>query len=220
MFWGADTNHELTVINRSPSIMRCLLLSLPVSLLVSLLANNLHAQAGVTSPREIPGQNSQDVDVKRTRTPAQQKMDSQLIIAARLKRQGLATTQGDVVHDSRGRAAVDISTEVTDKLLATIRREGGEVVNSYPQFKAVRAYLTLESLETIAGLSEVRMISRAASAELSGTVPTKESPRHKQPKAVEVKQPRTTKVKASGTQSRRKKRRRHTNQHQRVSAVG
>lgn len=196
-------------------------LSLVVSLLGLLLVGNPHAQGSVTSPSEIPGQSPRDVNEKRTRTRAQEKIDSHLLMAARLKTQGFPTTEADVVHDSTGRAAVDISAEVTDNLLETIRREGGEVVNSYPQFKAVRAYLTLESLETIAGLSEVRVISRAAEAELSGTNPTKGTSRQRQEKPDKVEQSQTVRRKTSETKSRRsKRRRRHASKHQRVSEVG
>jgi hypothetical protein len=111
---------------------------------------------------------------KQARTPVQDKIDSQLIMAAKIKRHeevapGIAMMATDVVYDTKGRQEVDISGEVTENLLETIRREGGEVVNSYPQFKAVRAYITPESLETIAGLSEVRVVSRASQVELSQT---------------------------------------------------
>ena len=82
---------------------------------------------------------------------------------------GIASMDIDVEYDSEGRDEVDISAEVTDGLLETIRLQGGQIVSSYPQFKAVRAYIPTESLETIASLSEVRFINRAAKAELSQT---------------------------------------------------
>jgi hypothetical protein len=109
---------------------------------------------------------------KQSRTPVQQKIDSQLLTAAKMNRgqvvaPALATMQTDVAYDKDGRAEVDISAEVTDNLLETIRALGGEVVNSYPQFNAVRANLAPENLETIASLPEVRMISRGAKAEVS-----------------------------------------------------
>ena len=109
---------------------------------------------------------------KQSRTPVQQKIDSQLLMAVKMKRHqevapGIATMKTDVAYDSEGRAEVDISGEVTGNLFETILKGGGQVANSYPQFKAVRAYVPLESLESIADLSEVRFISRAAEAELS-----------------------------------------------------
>lgn len=186
------------------------MLWLSVGLLVFLTLSNLHGQASVASPRGMPGQTPPNISEKRTRTAAQQKIDSQLLMVAQLKRQGLATTEDNVAHDSMGRAAVDISAEVTDNLLATICREGGEVVNSYPQFKAVRAYLTLESLETIAALSEVRVISRAAEAELSGANSTIGGPVPLPPKLRKLTQDNTSRPPASTTHKRRRKSRRHT----------
>lgn len=111
---------------------------------------------------------------KQSRTAVEQKIDSQLIMGAKMQRQeqvapGIASMDIDVQYDSEGRDEVDISAEVTDRLLETIRQQGGQIVSSYPQFKAIRAYVTPESLETIASLSEVRFINRATRAEVSQT---------------------------------------------------
>jgi hypothetical protein len=111
---------------------------------------------------------------KQSRTAVEQKIDSQLIMGAKMQRQepiapGIASMDIDVESDSEGRDEVDISAEVTDKLSETIRQQGGQIVNTYPQFNAVRAHVTPESLETIASLSEVRFINRAARVEVSQT---------------------------------------------------
>jgi hypothetical protein len=190
---GKDRRHEIEV-----KMKKFLTLSLYFALFLLVLIIGQHSQAEKTqtpesskqNPEPIAQQTTQDIPValsehiknqlyalmleKESRTPNQQKIDSQLIMAVKMKfhqevAPGIVTMETDVAYDSDGRAEVDISGEVTDELLATIRGAGGEVVNSYPQFEAVRAYLTLESLEKIAGLSEVRVISRAAKAELSGT---------------------------------------------------
>jgi len=104
---------------------------------------------------------------KASRTVVQQKIDSQLLLGAKIQRQEklaptLAAMKVELESDVQGRDEVDISAKVTDNLLETIAREGGEVVNSYPQFKAIRAYLSPQSLEIIAGLSEVRFVHQAA----------------------------------------------------------
>jgi hypothetical protein len=127
----------------------------------------LDVRAGSTTLRIVRGKNAQDINEKRTRTLAQQKIDSELLAAARLKQQGLTIPGASIEFDNMGRAAVDISTTVTDALLIKIRNEGGQVLSSYPQFKSVRAYLPLVSLETIAELPEVRLISRASTGEVS-----------------------------------------------------
>jgi hypothetical protein len=157
---------------------------------------------------------------KTTRTPAQQKIDSQLLKRARLKRQGLSSTaidQDQLERDSAGRVAVDISGEVTNILLDAIQREGGSVISSYPQFKALRAYLTLESLDTIAGLAEVRTISPAAKAETSNVreIQTEKSPSN----STDPKQA-VAKTTPPATKKRRKHRRRHTSHYRHHSPQG
>lgn len=104
---------------------------------------------------------------KQSRTATQQKIDSQLLLAARRKRNealapAMAQLQINVALDTDGRAEVDISGRITENLAAVIVREGGEIVNSYPQFNALRARIRPEKLEVIAALDEVRVISRAA----------------------------------------------------------
>lgn len=170
----------------------------------------VQAQSGVPKVRDFPTQNTEDPGEKRSRSFSQQKIDSQLLQAARLRRQGQAITKIDALQDGAGRVEVDISAEVTDTLLLAIHNEGGQVISSYPQFKSVRAYLTLESLEIIARLSEVRVISRAAKAELSGANSTIGGQVPRSPTSRNLKQGNTSRRPASTTHKRRKKRRRHT----------
>jgi hypothetical protein len=205
---SSKTKARAPGVYRSKKRMNKWLMLLSVDLLSFLLMGNVRAQNGVVTPRNFTAETAQGIDEKRKRTFAQQKIDSQLLNAARLKRKGLPTNEADLATDGIGRVAVEISAEVTDNLLTIIRREGGEVVSSYTQFKTVRAYLTLESLETIAGLSEVRVISRAAKAELSVTNPTKEAPLQSQQTSLKVKQP-TSMGKVPQRQKRRKKRRQY-----------
>lgn len=126
---------------------------------------------------------------KQSRTPAQQKIDSQLLVAAKIKRHeeiapGITTIRTTVNHDGEGRQEVDISGDVTDALLEVIRCNGGVVINSYPQFKTVRAYLPPECLEIVGALSEVRTISRATQAEVSRMEETTRSQGKSEPRGI------------------------------------
>jgi hypothetical protein len=134
------------------------------ALALTLLAIGCGSSEGQSSlpSREIPSQNGYDPREKQNRTPVQQKIDSQLLHAARLASGTLNSDQDLLQRDAQGRVAVDINGKVTDSLLETIRREGGEVVGSYPQFDSVRAYVLLKSLETIAASKQVRTIVPAA----------------------------------------------------------
>jgi hypothetical protein len=107
---------------------------------------------------------------KETWTPAQQKMDSELIHAAKLDRgeafaPGVRQLRLDVTREADGRVLADIHAKVTPELLGLIERGGGKVVGSYPEFQSVRALLVLNQLETLAALPEVMSICRASRAQ-------------------------------------------------------
>jgi Subtilase family/IPT/TIG domain len=103
---------------------------------------------------------------KRHRTPAQRKLDSQLLTAIKLKRgepmsADVPTLRIDVKTDAQGRALVDLDATVSDDLLKQIKILGGEVINSFPQFNAIRAQVPLSALETLAARADVKFIRRA-----------------------------------------------------------
>ncbi len=103
---------------------------------------------------------------KATRTPAQQKMDSQLIYALKQERgqpfaAGVTSLRLDAKAEADGRFLVDITAEVTRELLERITNAGGQVVNSVPQFQSLRALLPLSQTETLAGMPGVRFIRPA-----------------------------------------------------------
>jgi subtilisin-like proprotein convertase family protein len=106
---------------------------------------------------------------KESRTKAQAKIDSQLIYALKMERgeaitDAVPTLEVMVKVEEDGRTLVDIKADVTPQVLAAIKAAGGTVVNSFPNDKAIRASLPLGSLETIAGLAEVKFIRPADEA--------------------------------------------------------
>ena len=60
-----------------------------------------------------------------------------------------------------GRVQVDIKATVTLDLLAQIVAVGGTVVNSFPQYNAIRAWLPVDQVEPLAGLEGVTFIRKA-----------------------------------------------------------
>jgi uncharacterized protein (TIGR03437 family) len=103
---------------------------------------------------------------KAARTPAQRKMDSHLVHAAKISR-------GEAVHpdfprppgeieavrlDARNYVEVDITADVTPDLLDFIRALGGEVVNSFAEYRSIRARMALQTVERVAGRDEVQTI--------------------------------------------------------------
>lgn len=104
---------------------------------------------------------------KAGRTAAQQKMDSQLVHALKKNRgeafaPGAPNVQVDVKIGTDGRVLVDMEANVTPELLALIEAGGGQVIASVPQFRSVRALVTLTQLETLAGSTNVNYIRRAS----------------------------------------------------------
>jgi len=111
---------------------------------------------------------------KAGRTPAQQKMESQLVHALKKNRgeafaPGAPNVQVDVKTETDGRVLVDIDATVTPELLALIQTGGGQVINSFAQYRAVRALVTLTQLETLAGSTNVSYIRRASQAHTNKT---------------------------------------------------
>jgi hypothetical protein len=103
---------------------------------------------------------------KARRTPAQQKVDSQLLYAEKMRRgvpvaNGVRTLRVTLDKDTDGRVQVDITARVTDELLQGIADAGGKVVNSFVQYEAIRAWLPLPEVELLAARPEVRFIRPA-----------------------------------------------------------
>lgn len=104
---------------------------------------------------------------KRARTPAQRKIDTQLLYALKQKRgetRGVPSAPVEVDLDEHGRTLVDITAVVTPHLVSKIAKLGAEVVSSSERYHTIRARLALEKLEAVAGLKEVRYVAPAAKA--------------------------------------------------------
>ena len=106
---------------------------------------------------------------KRARTPAQRKIDSQLLFASRMARgqavaAGLAGLGTDVRTERDGRVVVEVRASVTPALLARLRTLGADVLASHPAYDDVRLLVGFDQLEAIAALPEVRHIAPKAQA--------------------------------------------------------
>ncbi|HLR04821.1 MAG TPA: hypothetical protein VK117_03350, partial [Pyrinomonadaceae bacterium] len=100
---------------------------------------------------------------KESRTPAQQKIDSQLLYAIKMRRgQGVAagvqTLAVDVGADDTGVVTVDVTAIVDEQLLRDLNGLGAEVSNVFPQYHSLRVVASLDQLETIADYPQVRFI--------------------------------------------------------------
>src|ERR1035438_8704477 len=103
---------------------------------------------------------------KASRTPAQQKMDSQLIYALKQSLNqaiapGVTNLRVFVQAEADGRVKVDLKATVTQDLLSFIQNSGGSILSSVPGFQAVRALVPLSLTETLAGRADVQFVQAA-----------------------------------------------------------
>ena len=103
---------------------------------------------------------------KRNWTPVQEKINAAIIhtlhsIVLKDTPAGLPMLEKSVNLTESNEILVDIKAEVTADLLAFIEAQGGTIVNSFPQYNAIRAQIPITAVETIAAQSGVRFIDRA-----------------------------------------------------------
>jgi hypothetical protein len=110
------------------------------------------------------------IAVKLARTPIQQKIDSNLLAAIRVSHgepvaANAPAVQPDLKIDADGKVLVDIAANVTRELLQQIEDAGGEILNRFELYNAIRARLPLAQIESLAGSADVRVINRATKSE-------------------------------------------------------
>ena len=134
-------------------------------------------QAGTPEPA-LPSQTQAQIDSlqaeKLSRTPAQRKLDSQLVYALKEKRQGFVSRnaislRSSVAADQDGRLLVDINAVVSPGLLDFIKQNGGTVISSFESYHAIRALLPISALEIVAADPQVRSIRPAERAATNAT---------------------------------------------------
>jgi subtilase family protein len=101
---------------------------------------------------------------KKSRTPAQAKISSQVLYTARMLQgqpvaPGVAELQTGLELDPQNNLYVDIAANVTDNLLQQLRSVGARVVRSNAAYHTVRAFVPPHVLETIASFPDVIFIS-------------------------------------------------------------
>lgn len=106
---------------------------------------------------------------KSARTPAQKKIDSQLLYALYRQRgeaeaKGVPAGELRVRFDDKGRAIVSIRARVNKTVLAKIKSIGGKIISSSERYNDIRAHVPLEKLEALAALKDVSAIMPAEEA--------------------------------------------------------
>ena len=148
---------------RSLSLGRCVVTLGIGMILWSILISGIAAAQQLQMSHEAMQQIQALVDEKAARTPAQQKIDTNLLLEMKLRRgdriwQAVPELQTSIALDAEGKTLVDITAEVTQEVLDEIVALGGEVVSSFVQYHAIRARIPLDQIETLARLPQVKSI--------------------------------------------------------------
>ncbi|MDQ3253828.1 MAG: neuroendocrine convertase 1, partial [Acidobacteriota bacterium] len=106
---------------------------------------------------------------KKSRTPQQKKVDSQLLYAAKQRRGQAVTNEArtletDVKIDKAGHTLVDIRADVTKEITRLIEEAGGQVIYSSWRDGRLRASVPLDAVEWLAGSKDVKFIEPAVEA--------------------------------------------------------
>ena len=114
-------------------------------------------------------QNPPPAGEKERRTPAQQKISSQLLyeiyrLRGEAERNAVPPGPTGVKIDARGRALVDIRADPTPALQNSIRRSGGLVLSTSARGRSIIARIPLLKLEALAADPAVRFIEPSAEA--------------------------------------------------------
>jgi hypothetical protein len=116
---------------------------------------------GVTVSPEALAQIEALIAEKESRTPTQQKIDSQLIYELKIRAGappalGVPTLETDVPRAPDGHPVVDVKANVTPALLAALRGLGGEILSSTAG--SVRMHLDLAQVEAVARMPDVAFV--------------------------------------------------------------
>jgi hypothetical protein len=106
---------------------------------------------------------------KESRTPAQQKIDSQILyelyrLRGEAKQKNVPADPTGVRIDKAGRALVDVRAEVTPALEKKVTTLGGTIRSTSREYRSIIAWIPLTKLERLADDPAVRAIVPAAEA--------------------------------------------------------
>jgi hypothetical protein len=137
-----------------------------VLLLIALCLGGCH-QALTAAP--VPSVQRPMPSEKESRTPAQQKIDSQLLyelyrLRGQAKQKQVPPDPTGVRIDGTGRALVDVRADLTPALEKKVTTLGGTIRSTSHEGRSIIAWMPLKKLERLADDPAVRAIVPAAEA--------------------------------------------------------
>ena len=133
-----------------------------------------------TDPAQVNSVVQQQVQLlmqeKASRTPAQRKIDSNVLYTIRMMRgqqaaPGVTSLYTGIDLDQNNRIIVDIIADVTDTLLQQLESSGALVMAAHKDYRAIRALIPADQIETIAASPDVQFIGRKAESMVSKVTP-------------------------------------------------
>ena len=129
------------------------------------MAQSLHPMSAAARQNALQQIQALAAD-KASWTKAQQKLDTQLIFAARLKATGkvhpaAAKLRPSVAAEVDGLIKVEVKGAITPELTAAVKAAGGKIASSLPAYHILQAFLPVENLESIAARADVDFIRPA-----------------------------------------------------------
>lgn len=146
-------------------IILCLVLIVLSYISVSSKIINANAQSSQISNKALEHIKNLASE-KASRTKSQRKISSRLLYAAKM-RKGISIASGvhdlrtGVEIDSTGNTLIDIKTDVDDAVINTIEKLGGTLINSFPEYRAMRVRIPFNKIEDLAALSQISNIQPA-----------------------------------------------------------
>lgn len=127
------------------------------------------SQADKPGAQSPPTGNPEPMNEKESRTAAQRKLDSHIVLALKKSRgeppyDKPTSLDPDLVIEADGRVLVDLKATVSGPLLAHIGDTGGKIINSFEASHSIRALVPLTRMEALASRADIQFISPAAQA--------------------------------------------------------
>ncbi|MBS0321919.1 MAG: S8 family serine peptidase [Proteobacteria bacterium] len=112
---------------------------------------------------------------KASRTPAERKVDSQLLYASRVATHNVAMYGGvaldtGIAPDANGMVRVEIRAPVTDATLNLVKAAGGVVLASFPTAESIQANVPIASVVSIAADPSVRFVRPPSRPQINNAV--------------------------------------------------
>src|SRR5262245_23340198 len=125
--------------------------------------SRLHAQQTPSLSPQVMAQMSALAAEKRSRTPAQRKIDSNLLWGAKMARgeaiaQGVQTLEVYLPDQTRDGVAVDVRAQVSQELLNQLTALGAQIMDVSARYENIRLRIDLTKIESIAALPQVRHV--------------------------------------------------------------